>query len=1451
MFANQDDFWTSDEEEEEEEEVEEEEVEEEEVEEEEVEGEEVEGEEDKDEEKNDQNNDLDMVEEKVSRISLKEGKEREENGEEEERKKKKGLIRKKWSIEDERDVSDFREIIGYEPFKKEDLDDSEDLENVVLKYPYELDDFQKRAVINIHNGDHVLVAAHTSAGKTAVAEYAIELANKNGRKAIYTSPIKALSSQKYREFLNRFREYPAHSSFTQRNRIGIITGDVSINPDAQCVIMTTEILRTMLYRNDPCIEQIQTVIFDEVHYINDLERGVVWEEVLILLDPKVQLVLLSATIPNYIEFANWIGRIKQNTVYCIRTLHRPVPLKHYLYIYEKCFQIMDENNKFNINGYKEMLDFIKTSKSKKSISSLKSKVSKLSSSISKANSSQEIQSQEDPNQEDPSQEDQSQEDQSQEDQSQETQSQETQSQEDQSQEDQSQETQSQGDQSQEAKVEDNNIAMLRISTINKQISSSAGAKGGSGGILSSAETKFKTEVYRLQVFLKLLEKNDQLPVILFGFSRRKVEQLATNLPNLNFLYNHNEKSNVITFIKESTSKLNELDQKIPQLLQCKELALRGIGIHHSGMLPIIKEMTEILFTRGLIKVLFATETISMGINCPARSIVFTSIKKYDGRKNRILLSSEYTQMSGRAGRRGIDTFGNVFIFNSSHETIPECIDIVKMMLNTYLPVQSKFRLTYQMILQLSCRHSLKIEDMMTKSFKEMFRSINLPIFHRNLNRKLKRHQIILSKLHSILESYNSNLVISNYNQRNTNQNINQKDEFQFESDSESLLNIINGLISTIETSNLISGQLFQKLCNSSINKNILSQKILNPGRLILFNSFYFTGKSLPMFANILEYNPTSTLSSIIVYSQEFIDFQLSSNNYLSKNIMDGNNNNNNNKGIGDSNNDIQFYDVVEESIQNYQNSNKNRQISVVQNLIDLDRSKKNNNQRNSSSSYSSKNSTTINLIHYSTFNSQKLLISTSLYNDTNIIEINPLFKNINNYYIFQNVPLELFMFIFDFNASATNNQTNLLKSINFKDISILHNIAILLKNSVQDFLSNQNSMNNMNGNCNNSLKNNNLGNSGINPNIAPKPKNKNNKKGMKVNLFEFISHQEQQNQQLNTNRGNITEYSSSSSSSNIPENWPKLLPISKTLKSIEIEYYELLQRYNDLFPEFVNNHIFKNCYSFIIEENNNHNDNNDNNTMIQLVVELNKLDHEISIYKHFINDESLDDYPEMKLKIQLLIEKGFLNENLTITTKGRIASELLTSDELTLIEILLNGMLHKLNNIHEITAILSCFVFPEKMESLSNSNTNTNNNNNNNSILGIDRPSLPSVELLNAHDELINIHTDYEKTHYKHQINLDTEHFWSLCNDKFMLIAYKWSNKESLKEIMEFVHNSEMNLHEGTIVRTILRLDELVRKLIIAAKMMGDKILEEKLCLIHENIARDIIFMTSLYFNSN
>ncbi|KAK6589055.1 mRNA translation inhibitor SKI2 SFII helicase [Cryptosporidium xiaoi] len=1315
---------------------------------------------------------------------------------------KKKQIRKRWSVEDNRDLSNFYDILGYDPhlkseYENENIEYSYDVDNIVIMYPFELDDFQKRAVVNIHTGNHVLVAAHTSAGKTAIAEYAIELANKNGKKAIYTSPIKALSSQKYREFQIRFKDYPAHPSFTQRNRIGIITGDVSINPDAQCVIMTTEILRTMLYRNDPCIEQIQTVIFDEVHYINDAERGVVWEEVLILLDPKVQLVLLSATIPNYLEFANWIGKIKQNTVYCIKTLHRPVPLKHYLYIYENCFEIMDEYNKFNINGYKEMLDYIKLSKNKKSLYSLKNKANKLSSFI--CNNKLQLHA----NDNNTGIEDGNNNINVDELNNNETKDIEIDK-------DNASEVLNDNENEKEREKVDNNISMLKVSATNKNYYN------------ISNETKFKTEVYRLQVFLKLLEKNDQLPVILFGFSRRKVEQLATSIPNLNFLYNHNEKSNIVTFIKESTSKLSEVDQKIPQLLQCRELALRGIGIHHSGMLPIIKEMTEILFTKGLIKVLFATETISMGINCPARSIVFTSIKKYDGRKNRILLSSEYTQMAGRAGRRGIDTFGNVFIFNSSHETIPECIDIVKMMLNTYLPVQSKFRLTYQMLLQLSCRHSLRIEDMMTKSFKEMFRAINLPIFQKNLNRKLRKYNLIQEKIKSIL--------IDNKNYYYNTQN---------DSDSTIFLNSLHNLINIVNNIYTNSSKLFKNLLNSTVNKNIVIQKIFSPGRLFIFNTLNLMRK-LPLFANIIEYNQSNMLFNIIVYSKDYVDFtDIKDNIQEYINSLDNNsvnnadeNNTSGSSGImnNNSNNSSEYYDVVEESIQLYRNTEKKKQINIVQNLINNDKRLKNKNKDLNKNTSNKNGSNQMELIHYSSFNSNDLLFKDDSINNNSVQEVNVRNENIfnvNYYYIFRNVSYSFILYLLDYqisNIDSNNNNNNgkLFVNINYNDNTVLHNIAIKCKNNISELL------NNIDNNSDNLNPINKVESAGIKNNKFK------NKKNIKLNLYDFMSKTE-----TNCNKTSNINTNIDISNNNI---YPRLLLIPKLLKSIEIDYYDLLKKYNDSYNEYIN--IY---YEILIRYSNN----NVINDIIQLIVESNKLESDINIYKHFINDESLDDYPEMKLKIKLLIEHGFLESNLTITKKGRIASEILSNDELTLVEILLNGMLHKLN-IHEITSLLSCFVFPEKIDNyITSSNCNNINNGNiNNNIIIDDRPSLPTIELLNAHDEMINIHKEYEKSHYLNHINLDTEQFWSLCNDKFMFIAYKWSNKESLKDIMEFINNSQINLHEGTIVRTILRLDELVRKLIIASKMIGDNILEEKLSLIHENISRDIIFMTSLYFNN-
>lgn len=228
-----------------------------------------------------------------------------------------------------------------------------------MKYDFELDEFQKQAIIKLEERQYVFVAAHTSAGKTAVAEYAIALSKRDLTRTIYTSPIKALSNQKYRDFKKTFQD------------VGLITGDLQIDNTATCLIMTTEILRSMLYCGSDITRDLEYVIFDEVHYINNPERGHVWEEVIILLPDHVNIIMLSATVPNAMELANWVGNTKKRKVYVISTLKRPVPLMHYLYTgtggrSKDDIFLLVENNKFSQEGYDKAVQRKKEMESKAS-----------------------------------------------------------------------------------------------------------------------------------------------------------------------------------------------------------------------------------------------------------------------------------------------------------------------------------------------------------------------------------------------------------------------------------------------------------------------------------------------------------------------------------------------------------------------------------------------------------------------------------------------------------------------------------------------------------------------------------------------------------------------------------------------------------------------------------------------------------------------------------------------------------------------------------------------------------------------------------------------------------------------------------------------------------------------------------------------------------------------------
>ena len=216
--------------------------------------------------------------------------------------------------------------------------------NPAMTFPFTLDDFQQQAIARLERSESIFVAAHTSAGKTVCAEYAVALCRQHRTRAIYTSPIKALSNQKFRDFCKKFGS----------ENVGLVTGDLQLNvDDSTCLIMTTEILRSMLYRGADLIRDIEWVIFDEVHYVNDSERGVVWEEVIIMLPQYVNLIFLSATTPNTIEFSDWIGRTKRKKVHVIRTNYRPVPLSHFLWAGLKLHKIMEGKGGFLDKGYKE------------------------------------------------------------------------------------------------------------------------------------------------------------------------------------------------------------------------------------------------------------------------------------------------------------------------------------------------------------------------------------------------------------------------------------------------------------------------------------------------------------------------------------------------------------------------------------------------------------------------------------------------------------------------------------------------------------------------------------------------------------------------------------------------------------------------------------------------------------------------------------------------------------------------------------------------------------------------------------------------------------------------------------------------------------------------------------------------------------------------------------------
>ena len=434
-------------------------------------------------------------------------------------------------------------------------------------FPFELDQFQIDACHAIESGKGVLVAAPTGAGKTIVGEFAVDLVINSSGKCFYTTPIKALSNQKFAELTEKYGE----------SKVGLLTGDTSINSEAQIVVMTTEILRNMIYANSTTIDELKYVVMDEVHYLADKFRGAVWEEILIHLSEAVQIISLSATVSNAEEFGEWLQTVRGDTEVIVSEI-RPVPLYQHVLFGNRLLDLFGEDAKLN----PEL-----------------------------------------------------------------------------------------------TRLERDSYRQVRGNWQSK-------AKGPKP--LSRSE------------IVEKLERESLLPAITFIFSRNNCDAAVRQCLTAGLrLTNTQERSDIRSVIARNMKNLAQEDLVVLGYYEWADALERGIAAHHAGLLPAFKVTVEELFQRGLVKAVFATETLALGINMPARTVVLEKLSKWNGEGHVAISPGEYTQLTGRAGRRGIDIEGNAVILwgNDLDSTSVGGLASTR----TY-PLKSSFKPTYNMSINL-------------------------------------------------------------------------------------------------------------------------------------------------------------------------------------------------------------------------------------------------------------------------------------------------------------------------------------------------------------------------------------------------------------------------------------------------------------------------------------------------------------------------------------------------------------------------------------------------------------------------------------------------------------------------------------------------------------------------------------------------------------------------------
>jgi ATP-dependent RNA helicase HelY len=438
-------------------------------------------------------------------------------------------------------------------------------------YPFALDPFQEEAIRTFLAGDSVMVAAPTGTGKTVVAELGVYEGIRRRGRVFYTTPIKALSNQKFRDLRQSYGD-----------EVGLLTGDISENAGAQVIVMTTEVLRNMLLQTPWELDAVDVIIFDEIHYLADPERGTTWEESIILCPEHIQLVCLSATVSNAGEIAAWIARTHR-PIALITHFERAVPLALYYFLDGEARLVIDHTGQ-------QVANFRHTG---------------------------------------------------------------------------------------------------------GEMRRRGGANGRPPGPQAARVEPHPSDVVRS------LREGNLLPAIYFLFSRRDCERYAELCANLRLDFvtgaDDSARAEIEQLIEAHLGQMSRSDRQLEQVQLVARLARRGIGFHHAGLLPILKQLVEQLFNRALMSVVFATDTLALGVNMPARSVVVGRMSKWDGQRSRPLIPNEFQQMAGRAGRRGMDEEGHVLVPYSPYITFEETLTIATGPLH---PVRSAFKIRYNTVLNL-------------------------------------------------------------------------------------------------------------------------------------------------------------------------------------------------------------------------------------------------------------------------------------------------------------------------------------------------------------------------------------------------------------------------------------------------------------------------------------------------------------------------------------------------------------------------------------------------------------------------------------------------------------------------------------------------------------------------------------------------------------------------------